>query len=70
MKVVDAIEQNGFTIIDRYLDSETIELLIDQITTLALQPGKPGIRNLLELVPRIHLEYASCQLPAGLDWYY
>jgi hypothetical protein len=49
MKTIEAIEQNGFTIIDRYLSSETIELLIQKITVLELQQNKAGIRNLLEL---------------------
>jgi ectoine hydroxylase-related dioxygenase (phytanoyl-CoA dioxygenase family) len=53
MKTIEAIEQNGFTIIDRYLSPETIELLIHQITALDLQPAQAGIRNLLELVPNV-----------------
>lgn len=47
------IEVNGFSIIDSYLDLESIDLLIEDITTLDITPGRAGIRNLLNLVPSI-----------------
>jgi ectoine hydroxylase-related dioxygenase (phytanoyl-CoA dioxygenase family) len=67
MKTIEAIEQNGFTIIDRYLSSETIKLLIHEITTLDLQSGQAGIRNLLELVPSIQVLAQSQQIRSALE---
>jgi ectoine hydroxylase-related dioxygenase (phytanoyl-CoA dioxygenase family) len=49
------IETKGFIIIDRYLNPDSIELLIKDITVLNLSPGRAGIRNLLELVPSIQI---------------
>ena len=55
-----SIEEKGFTIIDRYLDldsltslTEVIDLLTEDITFLNITPGRAGIRNLLELSPSI-----------------
>lgn len=45
------LERNGFTTIDSYLDSDLIDLLIPAIINLNLNPGRAGIRNLLELFP-------------------
>ena len=47
------IEENGFVTIDRYLDLDSIDLLIQDMIALDLTPGRAGIRNLLELAPRI-----------------
>ena len=47
------IEVHGFARLDRYLDPDSIELLIQEIAHLNLTPGRAGIRNLLELAPSI-----------------
>ncbi len=44
---------HGFVTLDRYLDSDSIELLIQEIAHLNFTPGRAGIRNLLELAPSI-----------------
>ena len=51
--LVREIEINGFATIDPYLDSESIELLIQDIAAFNINPGRAGIRNLLELVPSV-----------------
>jgi Phytanoyl-CoA dioxygenase (PhyH) len=51
----EEIEENGFRKIDRYLDLDSIDLLIQDITALNLTPGRAGIRNLLELAPSIRV---------------
>jgi ectoine hydroxylase-related dioxygenase (phytanoyl-CoA dioxygenase family) len=45
------LEENGFMTIDSYLNSDSINLLIQAIINLNLNPGRAGIRNLLKLVP-------------------
>ena len=50
---VQAVEENGFAIIDPYLDLGLVDLLIRSIADLHLNPGRAGIRNLLELSPCI-----------------
>jgi ectoine hydroxylase-related dioxygenase (phytanoyl-CoA dioxygenase family) len=47
------IEVSGFGIIDAYLDRDSIESLIQDITALNLTFDRAGIRNLLELVPSV-----------------
>lgn len=51
--LVREIEISGFATIDPYLDSDSIELLIQDITAVNITPGRAGIRNLLELVPSV-----------------
>ena len=48
-----SIEVDGFAKIDRYLDRDSIERLIQAIGAIDLTPTKAGIRNLLELVPSV-----------------
>jgi ectoine hydroxylase-related dioxygenase (phytanoyl-CoA dioxygenase family) len=50
---IRTVAENGFATIDRYLDLDSIDLLIRAITDLHLSSGRAGIRNLLELSPRI-----------------
>jgi ectoine hydroxylase-related dioxygenase (phytanoyl-CoA dioxygenase family) len=50
---IQAVEENGFVMIDRYLNLDSIDLLIRSITDLNLNPDRAGIRNLLELSPQI-----------------
>jgi ectoine hydroxylase-related dioxygenase (phytanoyl-CoA dioxygenase family) len=47
------IEEDGFRTIDRYLESQSIDLLIQEIAALNLAPERAGIRNLLELAPSV-----------------
>jgi ectoine hydroxylase-related dioxygenase (phytanoyl-CoA dioxygenase family) len=54
------MEVNGFSIIDSYLDLESIEILVKDMTALNITPGRAGIRNLLELAPSIR-ELAQSQ---------
>ena len=62
--LVREIEINGFATIDPYLDSDSIELLIQDIATFNITPGRAGIshvqppRAILEqmLTVRIHLD--------------
>ena len=49
------IEINGFATIDPYLDSDSIELFIQDIATFNITPGRAGIGNLLELVPSVKI---------------
>ncbi len=50
---VQAVEENGFAIIDPYLDLGLVDLLIRSIADLNLNPSRAGTRNLLELSPCI-----------------
>jgi hypothetical protein len=50
---VREIEENGFVTIDPYLDLDLVNLLIRSITDLHLNPGRAGMRNLLELLPSV-----------------
>jgi ectoine hydroxylase-related dioxygenase (phytanoyl-CoA dioxygenase family) len=61
------IEKNGFVMIDRYLDPDSIDLLIQDLTALNLTPGRAGIRNLLELVPRIRSLARSQEIRSLVD---
>ncbi len=54
------LEKCGFAIVDRYLDTDSIELLIADITALNVNIDysgrlrqRAGIRNILELVPSV-----------------
>ncbi len=47
------IDTNGFTIVDRDLDSDSIASLIQDLSVLADTCDRAGVRNLLELVPSI-----------------
>jgi ectoine hydroxylase-related dioxygenase (phytanoyl-CoA dioxygenase family) len=51
--LVRDVEENGFTTINPYLNMDSVDLLIQAITDLHLSSGRAGIRNLLELSPRI-----------------
>ncbi|WP_373547324.1 hypothetical protein [Chamaesiphon sp.] len=51
--LVREIEIDGFATIDPYLDSDSIELLVQDITAVNITPGRAGIRNLLALVPSV-----------------
>ena len=53
--LVREIEINGFATIDPYLDSDSIELFIQDIATFNITPGRAGIRNLLALVPSVKI---------------
>jgi ectoine hydroxylase-related dioxygenase (phytanoyl-CoA dioxygenase family) len=53
--LVREIETNGFTILNRYLDAESIEIPIQDLTDLNLTASRAGVRNLLELVPNVRL---------------
>jgi ectoine hydroxylase-related dioxygenase (phytanoyl-CoA dioxygenase family) len=48
---IHEIEEKGFATIDPYLNLDAIELLNRSITDLHLNPGRAGMRNLLELSP-------------------
>jgi hypothetical protein len=52
-QLVPEIDERGFSIIDRYINSEVIELLTQNIAALNITPGRAGIRNLLELAPSV-----------------
>ena len=60
--LVREIETNGFTIVDRYLDLESIERLIQNLTILNLAANRAGVRNILELVPNIRQLSQSQQI--------
>ncbi len=47
------LDRDGFTILDRYLNPDLIDRLIQDITSLDLPPQRAGIRNLLELLPSV-----------------
>jgi ectoine hydroxylase-related dioxygenase (phytanoyl-CoA dioxygenase family) len=51
--LVRDIATNGFTIVDRYLDLDSIESLIRDLTAIDLTASRAGVRNILELVPSI-----------------
>ncbi len=50
-----AIETDGFAIVDRYLDLTTIALLIQDLEALKLTPDRAGMRNILELLPSVEM---------------
>jgi hypothetical protein len=60
--LVREIEINGFATIDPYLDSDSIELLIQDIAASNINPGRAGIRNLLELVPSVKRRMSRMEL--------
>jgi ectoine hydroxylase-related dioxygenase (phytanoyl-CoA dioxygenase family) len=55
--MIDTLEReiatNGFTIVDCYLDSDSIASLIQDLSVLKMTVDRAGVRNLLELVPSI-----------------
>jgi ectoine hydroxylase-related dioxygenase (phytanoyl-CoA dioxygenase family) len=55
--LLQALENDGFAIFDRYLDPTTISSLIRDLEALDLTPDRAGIRNILELLPSV--EYLS-----------
>jgi ectoine hydroxylase-related dioxygenase (phytanoyl-CoA dioxygenase family) len=62
--LVRDIATNGFTIVDRYLDLDSIESLIQDLTVLDLTASRAGVRNILELVPSIRELAQSQQIRA------
>jgi Phytanoyl-CoA dioxygenase (PhyH) len=61
------IDRFGFTIVDRYLDPDPIDSLIDEIVALELTPERAGIRNILELSPRVKLLAHSREIHAVVE---
>lgn len=53
MTFAQELEDRGFMTIDSYLDLDLVDLLIQAMINLNLNPGRAGIRNLLELVPSV-----------------
>ena len=53
MNVQADVNRDGFTIVDKYLDRDTIDRLVQDITDLNLTPERAGIRNILELLPSV-----------------
>ena len=47
------LDKYGFIILDRYLNNDTIDRLIQDIESLNLTPERAGIRNILELLPSV-----------------
>jgi ectoine hydroxylase-related dioxygenase (phytanoyl-CoA dioxygenase family) len=60
--IVRSIEINGFVTLDRYLNSDSIERLIQAIAAVDLTPTQAGIRNLLELVPSVRTLAQSSEI--------
>jgi ectoine hydroxylase-related dioxygenase (phytanoyl-CoA dioxygenase family) len=56
------IEVNGFSIVDNYLDRDSIDRLIQAIAAVDLTPTQAGIRNLLELIPSVHTLASSSEI--------
>jgi ectoine hydroxylase-related dioxygenase (phytanoyl-CoA dioxygenase family) len=65
--LVREIETNGFTIVDRYLDLDSIESLIQDLTEIDLTVSRAGVRNILELVPNIRELAQSQQIRALVE---
>jgi ectoine hydroxylase-related dioxygenase (phytanoyl-CoA dioxygenase family) len=65
--LVRDIATNGFTIVDRYLDLDSIESLIQDLTVLDLTASRAGVRNILELVPSIRELAQSQKIRALLE---
>jgi ectoine hydroxylase-related dioxygenase (phytanoyl-CoA dioxygenase family) len=61
------IEVNGFTIVDAYLDLESIDTLCKDITALDIALGRAGIRNLLALAPSVRELAQSQELRALVE---
>jgi ectoine hydroxylase-related dioxygenase (phytanoyl-CoA dioxygenase family) len=53
MQTRTELDKNGFIILDRYLNSDIIDRLIQDIQSLNLTPERAGIRNILELLPSV-----------------
>ena len=53
--LLQSLETDGFTIVDRYLDPTTIASLIQDLEALDLAPDRAGIRNILELLPSVEI---------------
>jgi hypothetical protein len=47
------IDRDGFIILDRFLNLDLIDRLIQDIAALNLIPERAGIRNILELLPSV-----------------
>lgn len=58
---------NGFTLVDCYLDSATIEQLIHEIIDLQLAPERAGNRHILALSPRIEQLAHSSEILALIE---
>jgi ectoine hydroxylase-related dioxygenase (phytanoyl-CoA dioxygenase family) len=61
-----SLETDGFAIVDRYLDPTMIASLIRDLEVLDLTPDRAGIRNILELLPRIETLAESQEIRALL----
>jgi ectoine hydroxylase-related dioxygenase (phytanoyl-CoA dioxygenase family) len=53
--LLQALETDGFAIVDRYLDPKTIAALIQDLDALHLTPDRAGVRNILELLPSVEI---------------
>jgi ectoine hydroxylase-related dioxygenase (phytanoyl-CoA dioxygenase family) len=51
--ITQNIDRAGFIMLDRFLNLELIDRLIQDITALNLTPERAGIRNILELLPSV-----------------
>jgi Phytanoyl-CoA dioxygenase (PhyH) len=51
--ITQNIDRYGFIILDRFLNLDLIDRLIQDITALNLTPERAGIRNILELLPSV-----------------
>jgi ectoine hydroxylase-related dioxygenase (phytanoyl-CoA dioxygenase family) len=65
--LVCEIETKGFTLVDRYLDPESIDSLIQDLTILNLAANRAGVRNILKLVPNIRQLAQSRQIRALVE---
>jgi ectoine hydroxylase-related dioxygenase (phytanoyl-CoA dioxygenase family) len=60
--LVREMATNGFTVVDRYLDLDSIDSLIGDLSVLENTIDRAGVRNLLKLVPRVRILAASREI--------
>jgi ectoine hydroxylase-related dioxygenase (phytanoyl-CoA dioxygenase family) len=65
--ITQNIDRDGFFILDRFLNLELIDRLIQDIESLNLSPQRAGIRNILELLPSAQQLAESQQILALVE---
>jgi ectoine hydroxylase-related dioxygenase (phytanoyl-CoA dioxygenase family) len=65
--ITQNIDRDGFFILDRFLNLELIDRLIQDIESLHLTPERAGIRNILELLPSAQQLAESQQILALVE---
>jgi ectoine hydroxylase-related dioxygenase (phytanoyl-CoA dioxygenase family) len=65
--ITQKIDRDGFIILDRFLNLDLIDRLIQDIESLKLTPQRAGMRNILELLPSVEYLAESQEIRALVE---